>query len=63
LRFVDPVGDAVFNQAQIPELLRELEIEAGITRDAETRAHLEKVVRLVEKSVGQTHTYIKFIGD
>jgi hypothetical protein len=63
LRFIDPFGDAVFNQAQIPELLRELEIEAGVTRDSETRAHLEKVVRLVGKSVGQTHTYIKFTGD
>jgi hypothetical protein len=63
LRFVDPFGDAVFNQAQIPELVNELRGEVEESRDAGTRAHLEKVIRLVEKSVGETHTYIKFIGD
>src|SRR5262245_60655626 len=63
LRFVDAWSDAVFNQAQIPELLHELRGEVAEARDTEVRAHLEKVVRLVERAVSQTHTYIKFIGD
>jgi hypothetical protein len=63
LRFVLPWSDAVFNQAQIPELLEELRNEASESRDTEVRAHLEKVIRLVEQAVDQTHTYIKFIGD
>ena len=63
LRFVDPYGDAVFNQAQIPELLHELRGEIAECRDIEVRAQLEKVVRLVERAVKQAHTYIKFIGD
>lgn len=63
LRFVLPWSDAVFNQAQIPELLDELRNEVSEARDPEVRAHLGKVVRLVERAADQTHTYIKFIGD
>jgi hypothetical protein len=63
LRFVEPWADAVFNQSQIPELANELRSEVEAASDSGTRAHLEKVVRLVEKAVGETHTYIKFIGD
>jgi len=63
LRFVVPWGDAVFNQAQSSDLLGELLSEIEAASDAGTRAHLEKVARLVEKAAGQTHAYIKFIGD
>jgi hypothetical protein len=63
LQFVDPWGDTVFNQGQIPHLLRELRAELPETKEAETRAHLEKVIRLVERAIEQMHTYIKFIGD
>jgi hypothetical protein len=63
LRFVDPCGDAVFNQAQIPELLRELRSEAFQPLDAQSRSQLEKVIDLVERSVNRTHTFIKFVGD
>jgi hypothetical protein len=63
LRFVSPWSDAVFNQAQIPVLLDELRNEVAESRDAEVRAHLEKVIRLVERAIDQTHTYVKFIGD
>ncbi|GAB3357519.1 hypothetical protein [Lysobacter tyrosinilyticus] len=63
LRFVDPCGDAVFNQAQIPELIRELNEEMSRPMDPQVRTQLEKVVRLIERSPGKVHTYIKFIGD
>lgn len=63
LRYVDAWGDTVFNQAQIPKLIAELRNEAGDQMDAETRAHLEKVIRLVERAAGRTHTYIKFVGE
>ena len=63
LRFVEPWADAVFNQSQIPELVNELRSEIEAASDSDTRGHLEKVARLVEMAVGETHTYIKFIGD
>jgi hypothetical protein len=63
LQFIDPWGDATFNQAQIPSLLAELRNELREWNELEVRAHLEKVVRLVERAVDRTHTYIKFTGD
>ncbi len=63
LRFVDPYGDAIFNQEQIPILLSELEHSAASQSDPETKAHLEKVCRLVSAAMDETHTYVKFIGD
>jgi hypothetical protein len=63
LQFIEPWGDAVFNQSQIPVLLQELRAELPEIREPELKAHLEKVIRLVERAVEQTHTYIKFIGD
>jgi len=63
LQFIDPWGDTVFNQAQIPVLLAELKHFDGEQTDRDARKHLQKVIRLVELAVGQVHKYIKFIGD
>jgi hypothetical protein len=63
LQFIEPWGDAVFNQSQIPHLLEELRADLPEVREPEIKAHIEKIVRLVERAVEQTHTYIKFIGD
>lgn len=63
LRFVEPWGDAVFNQTQLPVLLEELRSEVTIAVNAEYNEHLSRVVQLVERAQNQTHTYIKFIGD
>ena len=63
LQFVDPWGDAVFNQSQITVLLQELNAELPEIREPEVRAHVEKVIRLVQRAIDQTHTYIKFTGD
>lgn len=63
LRFVDACGDAVFNQAQLPVLIAELQAEVAFQEAAKDREHIEKVIRLVQVAVGSTHTYIVFIGD
>lgn len=63
LRFIDTYGDTLFNQAQIPVLLDELRNAELQQMDADIKSHLGKVSRLVERAVGKTHTYIKFIGD
>ncbi len=63
LRFIEPWGDTVFNQSQIPVLLEELKAEISFQSNPKTRNHLETVAQLVERAVNQTHTYIKFIGD
>lgn len=63
LRFVEPWGDAVFNQSQIPVLLSELQAELRHDLEPRVREQLEKVQGLVERAVNQSHIYIKFSGD
>lgn len=62
-RFVDPAGDTVFNQAQITQLVSELERLSAQRHEPEVEQHLRAVLEFVRKAVGQTHTYIKFYGD
>jgi len=65
LRFVDPAGDTVFNQAQITQLVWELERLAALKykHDPKVERHLRDVLEFVRKAVGHCHTYIKFYGD
>jgi len=63
LRFVDPYGDTVFNQIQIPVLIEELEKVRPMLAEPGTANHLDQVVALAKKSVNVTHTYLKFYGD
>jgi len=63
LQFIDPYGDAVFNQMQIPVLLGELKTALRQKLSREAEKHLQAVVALVERAQGQTHTYVRFVGD
>lgn len=99
LRFIDPYGDTVFNQLQIPVLIRELEAARDLITDervtklgqqalesareakwapmviqtiessnrrlaaSDIRAHLERVLDLARRTLGEVHTYLKFYGD
>lgn len=63
LRFIDAFGNTLFTQSQIPVLIKELQSEVEETKNNEIKSHLEKVIRLVERAIKQTHTYIEFIGD
>ncbi len=63
VRFIDPYGDAVFNQAQLPALAQELRGMLKVAADGEAREHLEAVIQLVEAAKGRVHTYVRFVGD
>ena len=63
LRFVDPAGDTVFNQAQITQLVSELERLSAQKHEPEVERHLQAVLEFVRQAVGKVHTYIKFYGD
>ena len=63
LQFIEPWGDTVFNQSQIPHLLAELRSETMEQQEQGVLVHLEAVIVLVERAVDEMHTYIKFIGD
>jgi hypothetical protein len=63
LRFIDPYGDTIFNQLQIPILIDELQSILGKVQDDQIRDHLQRAIELAEKSRGEIHTYLKFHGD
>jgi hypothetical protein len=60
LGFIDLYGDTLFNQLQIPDLLREMQQLARSTGASQT---LPRMIELVEKAQGETHTYLNFLGD
>lgn len=63
LRFIDPYGNAVFNQAQIPVLLEELRALRNRESDTELAAVLGEVSEFIEHAADQVHTYVRFVGD
>lgn len=63
LRYIDPYGDATFNQLQLPQLLADLKQAILEAESPETRAHMESLIDLVQRAIGAVHTYIKFYGD
>ena len=61
LRFIDPAGDACFNQQQLPVLLAEFR-DLLPSIPPKSSAHVHAIVRLLE-GASRTHTYIWFVGD
>lgn len=61
LRFIDPAGDACFNQRQLPILLMEFRQLLG-QLNGRPRDHVQAIVDLLE-GAARVHTYIWFVGD
>src|SRR5262245_31601391 len=62
LQYIDPIGDATFNQAQLPRLVRELEEAVAALERSRFQRQAVAVLEFV-RSCGGLHTYVKFIGD
>jgi hypothetical protein len=62
LRFIDPAGDACFNQLQLPVLVTEMRGLLPAVSGTRAHAHLQTIVGLLESAV-RPHTYIWFVGD
>lgn len=63
LRFLDPYGDTIFNQSQIPVLLVELRALALRQQDAGLREAAESLEAFVRRADEQIHLYVRFVGD
>jgi hypothetical protein len=63
LRFVDPFGDTLFNQLQIPLVIGELEKRLRLTTKADVKAHCEALLSLLRAARGEEHTYVRFSGE
>lgn len=62
LRFIDPYGDLVVNQLQLPVLISELQQMRATSREPDLRDHITEVLRFLEDSK-DVHTYVRFTGD
>ena len=62
LQYIDPYGNATFNQLQLPQLIRELEQATAQIAGTSLKEQAAKVVEFLRGCDG-IHTYVKFIGD
>ena len=62
LGYIDPAGDTVFNQLQIPDLIQELRIARDGIANQRISEHLDIVIALAERA-SVVHTYLWFHGD
>lgn len=63
LRFLDPYGDTIFNQQQLPILLSELDAYCAALPDGELAAIGAELALFLRRAVGQLHTCVRFVGD
>lgn len=63
LQYIDPYGDAVFNNAQMPQIAKELEALLAKSTSEEHRTVLAEVIALAESCRKQPQTFLRFAGD
>ena len=62
LRFVDPYGDTVFNQLQLPVVIEELGAVAAAAGDPDLAASVHGLIEFL-RGCDEVHTYVKVVGD
>jgi hypothetical protein len=62
VRFIDPYGDTVFNQLQLPVLIAEIEFALSRATSSVLRERLRLVIAFLDASRG-VRSYVRFIGD
>jgi hypothetical protein len=62
LRFIDPYGNFLVNQLQLPVLIAELEEISRSTQDLEFKVRISDLVKFLASSKGP-HLYVRFVGD
>ena len=63
LRFIDPYGDTVFNQAQLPVLLAELRQLQGQLGSPEQASVLNDLFHFIDPALDQPQVYVRFLGE
>jgi hypothetical protein len=63
LRYIDPYGDTVFNQLQIPALRAELADQWLKVKDRALENTLDSLIQFLQRADDRVHTYVRFIGD
>jgi hypothetical protein len=59
-KYLLPWGDTTFNEAQIPDLIQDLDLLKKSSTQIDT---IDKIVELARKCPETSHSYLKFYGD
>ena len=59
LKYLDPYGDAIFNNLQMDDLIQDIQQLVKIENDLLT----EEVLLLAKRCKAEPHTYLSFYGD
>lgn len=59
-KYILPYGDTTFNEAQIPDLISDLET---LKVTSTQKLALDKIIALAQKCPKTSHSYLKFYGD
>ena len=62
LRFIDPYGDTVMNQLQLPVLMEELVEVYNRVTELDLRQHIANLLGFLKASEA-IHVYVRFTGD
>lgn len=62
LQFIDPYGDTIINQMQLPHLISELAEIRERSPEADLKEHIDGLLKFLRESIG-VHLYVRFIGD
>ena len=63
LQYIDPYGNAVFNRAQMPQIIKELEtLRAKATSEKQKRV-ITEIIDLAATCRDRPHTFLNFRGD
>ena len=62
LQFVDPYGNTIFNQGQIPVFIQECKTLCDLAETEEVRI-IDAIIHLAEQAIDRPHMYIKIYGD
>jgi hypothetical protein len=63
LRYVDPYGDTIFNRAQMPDLLADIDVASALELTSIQRRGLDRLRVMAERCGSSTHLSLWFIGD
>lgn len=63
MRYLLPWGDAIFNQAQAPDLANDIAIAKTENPPAALSQMLSEIEPLVERLASESHLYLWFVGD
>jgi hypothetical protein len=63
LPFIDPYGDTVFNQLQLPELIGDLMDHRRLSKNEGIARTLDSLIFYLQSAEDRAHVYVEFIGD